>query len=127
MGKAKSLHLTDRSMSVVRESDSLSARFNQIADRYLEMIARDRENVRGKFTAAEWSQLIDLAERFDDREQSAAARLSALLSFAGNRTLRRVLQGLTGGELVVLLELLENEQRGEPPATHSAARPGHDG
>ena len=124
MSKRLQLYLDDRSLSAVRATDSIAGRFNQIADRYLEMIARDRENVRGKFTAGEWSQLIDLAERFDDRERSASARLSALLAFAGNRALRRVLHGLTGGELVVLLELLENEQRGEPPgyAIRSEAR-----
>ena len=119
MGKAKSLHLTDRSMSIVRETDSLSARFNQIADRYIEMVRRDRENVRGKFTAQEWAQLVVMIDWFDDRALSAESRLSTLLASAGDRALRRILHDLTGGELIVLLELLENDEFGEPPATHS--------
>jgi hypothetical protein len=117
--KPKSVYLTERSMSALRPDDSLSARVNQIIDRYLEAVMRDRDNVRAKFTAQEWVQLSGLLDWFDDRALAAEARISALLAFSGNRALRRVVHDLTAGELVVLLELLESEALGEPPGTHS--------
>lgn len=122
--KPKSVYLTERTMSALRPDDSLSARVNQIVDRYLEMVTRDRERVRGKFTAAEWQSLGNELHRHSGAVLTAAQQRVILRSVEDDRALRLVLDEMSGGDMMVLIELLENDRWGEPPATHSQG--GHD-
>lgn len=117
--RPKSVYLTERSMSALRPDDSLSGRMNQIVDRYLEMVQRDRERVRGKFNAAEWQRLAAELHRHTCAPITTTQLRMILRSARSTRALRQVIDDMAGGELVVLIELLENERWGEPPATHS--------
>lgn len=114
--RPKSVYLTARSMSALRAADSLSARMNVIIDRYLELVARDRERVRGKFAPAEWAELVAVDDLSRGEPMSAAATHAALTGAVEGKALRQILRDLTGGESLVLLELLENERWGEPAA-----------
>lgn len=114
--RPKSVYFTARSMSALRADDSLAARMNAIVDRYLELVSRDRELVRGKFAPAEWAELVAVDDLSRGEPMSAAATHAALTGAVEGKALRQILRDLTGGEAVVLLELLENERWGEPAA-----------
>lgn len=113
--RPKSVYLTARSMSALRESDSLSGRMNQIADRYLEMVRADGERVRERFLPLEWEALARFVA--DDRNRAALAddpraaleQYMRLMEGADGEPIGGpgIIEGLTGGDLVVLLELLE--------------------
>ena len=45
MSKAKSVYLTERSMSALRPGDSLSGRLNQIVDRYMAVVDDGRDSI----------------------------------------------------------------------------------
>lgn len=113
--RPKSVHLTERAMSALRPDDSLSARMNQIVDRYLELVARDRDRVRGKFAPVEWAALVAMGDLSHGQPISAAETHAAMLEGVRDPpVLYKLLRDLTGGEAVVLIELLENERWGSP-------------
>lgn len=114
--RPKSVYLTARSMSALRADDSLAARMNAIVDRYLQAVTLDRARVRGKFTSAQWSALVALGDLSRGEPATAAETHAAMIGAIEDNALRQVLRDLTGGESLVLLELLENERWGEPAA-----------
>ena len=109
--KSKSVYLTARTMSSLRPDDSLSARMNVIVDRYLEAVARDRVDVRKQYAAKEWNTLIR-ARRAQPHGMSAEQQIAELSALVD-------LSGVTGGDLLVLLDLLDDELFGCPADTHS--------
>lgn len=114
--RPKSVYLTARSMSALRADDSLSARMNVIIDRYLQAVTRDRARVRGKFAPAQWSALVALGDLSRGEPATATETHAAMIGAIKDNALRQILRDLTGGESLVLLELLENERWGEPAA-----------
>lgn len=107
--KPKSIYLTEDTMRLVRRGDTLSARMNQIADRYALLLQAHRTRVRGfigdadlRKLAAEWNgdaSRLNL-ERLELELQSAARRV-------GNSCWGGVMR-LEAADLVALVELLES-------------------
>jgi hypothetical protein len=116
--RPKSVYLTARTMSALRPDDSLSGRLNSIVDRYLEAVERDRDRVRRKFLPPLWRSM---AATFRSLPPSVptSQQIAGLIEGQQERLVRETLRDLPGGELLVLLELLEREVSGRPPDTHS--------
>lgn len=128
--RPKSVYLTARSMSALRESDSLSGRMNQIADRYLTMLVRDSERVRGMFAPREWAALVAWRRAREPFDLQAAELRDAFAALTiadvsgvnihgfmvGKKSFASVRSKLdmTEGEIMVLVELLELDCATDP-------------
>jgi hypothetical protein len=95
----------------------LSGRLNQVADRYTELIRRERDSVRALFTAAEWQTLCDACADWRPDPASVvpggAALCVADLARAGVDcgALAGKLAELSPACCFVLHELIEEEQQ----------------
>ena len=58
MSKAKSVYLTERSMSALRPGDSLSGRLNQIVDRYMDVVDDERDSIMSQIGDDGFSELV---------------------------------------------------------------------
>lgn len=107
--RAKSLYLTDRTMSALRPSDALSGRMNQIVDRYLLLLTEYQLDMRGEFDAAEWQALLSefaamVAEKCDTSDYLAVQqRLTAAVESPD------VIDLYSAAEVIALIELLESD------------------
>lgn len=116
--RPKSVYLTARTMSALRPDDSLSGRMNSIVDRYLEAVARDSDRVRRKFLPPLWRSMA-AAFRSLPPSGSTSEQIAGLIAGQQEHLARETLRDMLGGELLVLLELLEREVSGHSPDTHS--------
>jgi hypothetical protein len=118
MSEKRSVYLSDRALALPRARDSLSGRLNQVADRYTELIRRERDAVRALFTAAEWQTLCDACADWRPGPASVvpggAALCVADLARAGVdcRSLLGKLLVMTPAGCFVLQELIEEAQQG---------------
>lgn len=124
MGKPKSLYLTDRTMEAVRGDEALSARVNQIADRYLSLLEPRKQWLIGVTSATEWDAMI---RAYGEPEvgrpglpaDEVGLRLATHLTEPRLQNFVRELDEL---DLLALIEVLEAKRAyGAPPATHTPA------
>lgn len=107
--KPKSIYLTEETMRLVRRSDSLSARVNQIADRYALLLLAHRTRVQAHIRDDDLRKLA--AEWQGDASRLDLAKLEAELRDAAERVGHHCWGGfmrLEPVDLVALVELLES-------------------
>jgi hypothetical protein len=113
MAEKRSVYLSDRALSLPRIGESLSGRLNQVADRYAELIRRERDSVRALFTAAEWQILCDACADWRPDPASVIPGGAALCVADAARdgvnvgALKEKLFELTPARCFVLCELIE--------------------
>lgn len=103
--KAKSIYLTERSMSALRPGDALSGRVNEIIDRYLTMVEADADHVRDQFVDARWAVMVKAME--EHTRTSVRESCDILCRKLGGSG---VIKAMDEGQMVVLIELLEDER-----------------
>lgn len=120
MSKPKSVYLTDRSMSALRPGDSLSARMNQIVDRYLQVLAAYQVGLREEFDHDEWELLLDLYAANKPQGDLGLSTVWAEIidQLAPESSMRQYIDAMPIAELLGLMELLEADLA-KAPATHS--------
>ena len=109
--KKYTLYLTDRSMSVLRGDEGLSARMNAVLDRYLFTVSAAGAPLRALFTDDEWRALLDAYDRKPD-DIVLADEIFRWWSHGSHGICGDALwraAKLPPDEFVVLLELLETE------------------
>ena len=107
--KPKSIYLTEDTMRQVRRGDSLSARMNQMADRYALLLLVHRTRVQGYISDADLRKLA--TEWHGDAARLNLDKLEAELSDAAKRVGPRCWGGfmrLEPADLVALVEMLES-------------------
>lgn len=114
--KAKSVYLTDRSMSALRRGESLSSRMNQMVDRYLSLLEVSREHARGYFDESQWKILRE-AHAGRRPMDGALMDLHGLVADLGHSELAIALEHMPVWQGFMVLELLEEDAVGL--ATHS--------
>lgn len=102
--KAKSIYLTERSMSALRPGDALSGRVNEIIDRYLSMIEATAGHVRDQFGDGAWGVMV--ATLAEQPRLSLQESRDAIYRQTANGTIH----AMGEGQMVVLIELLEGER-----------------
>lgn len=102
--KAKSIYLTDRSMSALRPGDALSGRVNEIIDRYLSIVEATAGHVRDQFGDGAWGVMV--ATLAEHRRLSVQGSRDAIY----HQTANGAIHAMDEGQMVVLIELLEGER-----------------
>lgn len=107
--KPKSIYLTNQSMRLVRRGDQLSARINQVAERYSFMLDVHRARVRHHLAGA---QIQQLAEHWKPQaERMTIEQLEAELLAAAKRVSADcwgAVMRLETADMVALVEMLES-------------------
>jgi hypothetical protein len=118
MSEKRSVYLSDRALALPRARDSLSGRLNQVADRYTELIRRERDALRAQFTAAEWQTLLDACSHATADNPACVIPGSAALFVADHAragadvgALPGILATLSPALCFVLQELIEEAQQ----------------
>lgn len=112
MSKAKSVYLTERSMSALRPGDTLSGRINQVVDRYLQIVADERDSLLealGSEGLADVIQTWPELPHTDDWLQALRTALKHIHDWSGSRGVAQA-AGMCDVELIVLAEMVEAER-----------------
>lgn len=128
MSKPKSVYLTDRSMSALRPGESLSARMNQIVDRYLQLMATYQHALRDEFDDEEWQRLCAAYRKSTAEGRSIVDVCDAMIAVLDPNPvgMRDAVAGLLDGasiaELAGLYDLIEAEPLAASSTGESEAR-----
>lgn len=109
--KPKSIYLTNQSMRLVRRGDQLSARINQVAERYGFMLEVHRARVRHHLAGA---QIQQMAEHWQpEHERPTIEQLEADLVATAKRVSADCwgsVMRLEPADMLALVEMLESQR-----------------
>lgn len=110
MSKPYSVYLSEATMRMVRPNDALSARINQLAERYSMIVAAQTQAVTEEIGAENIAAMAKQWPRRTPREPVVGPTLLALeVAATISDELMRKIDGLSASSALTLIELIELE------------------